>query len=60
MGDTLTYNHAHQYLDIQVTCTILSLFNTATKRKRPQKPAVQVDDTEIKGMQYSTPIITTD
>ena len=37
-----------------MTCTILSLFNTVTKRKRPQKPAVQVDDTEIKGMHLHT------
>ena len=41
--------------EYQVICALLSLFNTATKRKRPQKPAVQVDDTEIKGMQPPHP-----
>ena len=46
----------HKYLDTQMTCTVLSLLNAAaTKRKRPQKPAVQVDDTEIKGMQPRHP-----
>lgn len=35
---------------------LFSLSNTAPKRKRPQKPAVQVDDTEIKGMQPPNPL----